>query len=182
MMSDLGSLSYFLGIEIASTADGYYLSQSKYIQELIAHSGLTNTWTAATPMELNLHLKATDGLPLEDPTRYRHLIGSLVYLTATRLDLAYAVHTLGQFVSAPTTVHYAICFVFCAIKGGQSRDNSFMLHLVSRCFMLILMLLGPVIMLIVFQLPDIVSFLVARQLHGSLSGNLRFLGLAQKLN
>jgi hypothetical protein len=107
MMSDLGSLSYFLGIEIVSTADGYYLSQSKYTQEVIARSGLTDTWTAATPMELNLHLKPTDGLPLEDPTRYRHLVGNLVYLTATRPDIAYAVHTLSQFVKAPTTVHYA---------------------------------------------------------------------------
>jgi len=50
MMSDLGSLSYLLGMEIASIVYGYYFSikDSKYIQELIAHSGLTNTQTAAT--------------------------------------------------------------------------------------------------------------------------------------
>ena len=107
MMSDLGSLSYFLGIEIDSTAAGYYLSQSKYIQDLLARSGLTDARSAATPMELNLHLKSSDGSPLADPTRYRHLVGSLVYLTATKPDIAYAVHILSQFVSAPTIVHYA---------------------------------------------------------------------------
>jgi hypothetical protein len=107
MMSELGYLSYFLAIEITSSADGYYLSQYKYVQDLLAHSGLTNTRTAATPMELHLHLKPTDGLPLADPTRYCHLVGSLVYLTATRPDIAHAVHILTQFVSAPTTVHYA---------------------------------------------------------------------------
>ncbi|XP_022679643.1 uncharacterized protein LOC101752932 isoform X1 [Setaria italica] len=107
MMSDLGSLSYFLGIEITSTTDGYYLSQTKYIQDLLARSGITDTRCAATPMELHLHLKPSDGLPLADPTRYRHLVRSLVYLTATRPDIAYAIHILTQFVSAPTTVHYA---------------------------------------------------------------------------
>jgi len=56
MMSDLGPLSYFLGIEITSTPDGYYLSQQKYIQDLLLRSGLTNTRTVATPMELHLKL------------------------------------------------------------------------------------------------------------------------------
>ena len=122
MMSDLGSLSYFLGIEIESTAAGYYLSQSKYIQDLLARSGLTDTRTAATPMELHLHLKPSDGLPLADPTRYRHLVGSLVYLTATRPDIAYAVHILTQFVSAPTTVHYAhLIRVLRYLRGTMSR-------------------------------------------------------------
>ena len=56
MMSDLGPLSYFLGIEVTSTSRGFYLSQHKYLQDLIVRSGLTDTQTAATPMELNLQL------------------------------------------------------------------------------------------------------------------------------
>ena len=58
-------------------------------------------------MELNVHLRATDGDPLPDPTRYRHLVGSLVYLAVTRPDISYPVHILSQFVSAPTSVHYS---------------------------------------------------------------------------
>jgi hypothetical protein len=54
MMSDLGPLSYLLGIEITSTANGYYISQHKYVQDLLHRSGLTDDKTAATPMELNL--------------------------------------------------------------------------------------------------------------------------------
>ena len=57
-------------------------------------------------MELNVHLRASDGDPLADPTRYRHLVGSLVYLAVTRPDISYRVHILSQFVSAPTSVHY----------------------------------------------------------------------------
>ena len=88
-MSDLGSLSYFLGIEVDCTNDGYYISQSRYTHDLVAHSGLTDTRIAATPMELHLQLRSTDGIPLEDPSRYRHLVGSLVYLTVTRPDIHY---------------------------------------------------------------------------------------------
>lgn len=106
MMSDLGPLSYFLGIEFTSTVDGYYLSQHRYIEDLLAQSGLTDTKTVTTPMELHVRLRPTDGTLLDDPSRYRHLVGSLVYLTVTRPDIAYAVHILSQFVSAPTSVHY----------------------------------------------------------------------------
>lgn len=70
MMSDLGSLNYFLGIEVTSTADGYYISQRYYIEDLLAQSGLTNTRTATTPMELNVHIRSTDGTLLNNPFRY----------------------------------------------------------------------------------------------------------------
>jgi hypothetical protein len=53
-------------------------------------------------MELNVHLVATDSEPLEDPTRYHHIVGSVVYLSVTRSDISYSVHILSQFVSAPT--------------------------------------------------------------------------------
>jgi histone deacetylase 1/2 len=91
-MSDLGPLSYFLGIEVKQSTKGYHLSQSKYIQDLIARSGITDTRTAATPIDLHLQLRLNDGVPLEDPSRYRHIVGSLVYLTITRPDIAHTVH------------------------------------------------------------------------------------------
>jgi hypothetical protein len=102
LMSDLGPLWYFFGIEISSTSKGFFLSQEKYIQNLLDRASLTDHRTAETPMELNVHLMATDGEALEDPTRYRHIVGSFVYLGVTRPDISYFVHILSQFVSAPT--------------------------------------------------------------------------------
>jgi len=122
LMSDLGPLCYFLGIEVFSKPQGFYLSQEKYIQDLLDRASLTDHRTIETPMELNVYLRATDGEPLTDPTRYRHLVGSLVYLGVTRPDISYAVHILSQFVSAPTHIHYShLLRVLRYLRGTISR-------------------------------------------------------------
>ncbi|KAJ9563183.1 hypothetical protein OSB04_008343 [Centaurea solstitialis] len=106
-MKDLGKLHYFLGLEVLSDVSGTYLCQAKYISDLLSKAGLSDTKVASTPLEYNLHLTPSAGTPLQDPTRYRQLVGSLVYLTVTRPDIAYAVHTVSQFMAAPRSDHYA---------------------------------------------------------------------------
>jgi hypothetical protein len=85
----------------------FFSSQEKYIQDLLARAALTDEHTVETPMELNVRLRAFDGDPLPDLTRYRHLVWRLVYLAVTRPDTSYHVHILSQFVSATTLVHYS---------------------------------------------------------------------------
>jgi hypothetical protein len=94
LMSDLGPLRYFLGIEI-STPKGFFLSQDKYIQDLLDRASLTDDRAAETPIELNVHLTPTDGKPLEVLTHYHHIVGSLVYLGVTRPDILYSIHILS---------------------------------------------------------------------------------------
>jgi hypothetical protein len=67
--------------------EGFFLYQEKYIHDLLDHASLTDHRTAETRMKLNVHLMITDGEPLEDPTRYRQIIGSLVYLGVIRSDI-----------------------------------------------------------------------------------------------
>jgi len=122
LMSDLGPLRYFLGLEVTSTPGGIFLSQEKYTQELISRAALTDHRTADTPMELGVHLKPIDGAPLADPTRYCQLVGSLVYLGITRPDITHSVHILSQFVLAPTQLHYAhLLRVLRYLRGTTSR-------------------------------------------------------------
>ncbi|XP_039132307.1 uncharacterized mitochondrial protein AtMg00810-like [Dioscorea cayenensis subsp. rotundata] len=61
-------------------------------------------------------------LPYPDPTRYRHLVGSLVYLRHSRPDISHAVHILGRFVAAPTYIHYGhLLRVLRYLRGTVSR-------------------------------------------------------------
>uniref|UniRef100_A0A2N9FNI5 Reverse transcriptase Ty1/copia-type domain-containing protein n=1 Tax=Fagus sylvatica TaxID=28930 RepID=A0A2N9FNI5_FAGSY len=117
-MKDLGTFSYFLGLEVISSSNGYYFSQAKYASNLLSKASLTDSKTVSTPLELNVKLNITDGEPLSDATLYRQLVGSLIYLTVTRPDLAYVVHLVSQFMSAPRSTHYAaILRILQYIKG-----------------------------------------------------------------
>ena len=102
--------------------EGTLLSQEKYTQELLARACLFDQCTVDTPMELGVHLCPTDGEPLKDPSRYRHLVGSLVYLGITRHGISHVVHILSQFVSAPTQLHYShLLRVLRYLRGTSSR-------------------------------------------------------------
>jgi hypothetical protein len=118
--------------------EGFFLSQEKYIQDLLDRASLTDHRTAETLIELNIHLVATDGEPLEDPTRYRHIVGSLVYLGVTRPNFSYSVHILSQFVSAHTQIHYShLLRVLRYLRGTISHrlffPRSSSLQLLAYC-------------------------------------------------
>ncbi|GLU08142.1 hypothetical protein SLE2022_250670 [Rubroshorea leprosula] len=117
-MKDLGVLSYFLGLEVTSSDDGYLLSQVKYASDLVSKAELNDGKSVSTPLEPNVKLTPMDGSPLSDPTRYRQLVGSLVYLTTTRPDIAYVVHIVSQFMAAPRSTHYAaVLRIIRYVKG-----------------------------------------------------------------
>jgi hypothetical protein len=134
-MKDLGPLSYFLGLEISSSSDGYYLTQAKYISDLLSRANLIDSKIVDTPTELNTRLTPDDGEPLRDFTLYRHLVGSLVYLTVTRPDISYAVHQVSQFMAAPRSTHFsAVLRILRYLKGTLfhglyfSSQSSLRLH------------------------------------------------------
>ena len=91
-MKDLGHLNYFLGPEITHCIDGLYIIQAKYVSELLSRAGLTDSKTIDTPVELNAHLTPSEEKPLSNPSLYKRLVDSLVYLTVTRPNISYVVH------------------------------------------------------------------------------------------
>ncbi|KAL4025120.1 hypothetical protein IC575_013498 [Cucumis melo] len=124
-MKDLGNLNYFLGLEISSSSSGYYLSQAKYRRppQSIRYYRLRHFLNTSDP---NVRLTPFDGVPLEDPTLYRQLVGSLIYLTVTRPDIAYAVHIVSQFMAAPRTIHFtAVLRILRYIKGTLGHGLQF---------------------------------------------------------
>ncbi|CAL5418756.1 unnamed protein product [Camellia sinensis] len=122
-MKDLGLLSYFLGLEIFHDPSGYFLSQAKYTSDLLARAGLTDFKTASTPVDLQTRLTPLDGHLLSNATLYRQLVGSVIYLTVTCPDIAYAVHIVSQFMVAPRSPHYdALVRILRYLKDGLQDE------------------------------------------------------------
>ena len=82
-MKDLGTLTYFLDLEVDNVASGVFLNQHKYTQDLISLVGLQDSSSIDTPLELNVKYRREEGDILPDPTKFRQLVRSLKYLTIT---------------------------------------------------------------------------------------------------
>ena len=108
-LKDLGTLNYFLGIEVQQSPGSILLSQRKYASELLRRAGLLQCTPASTPMASSDKLTATDGtlLTAEESTRYRSVVGGLQYLTMTRPDLSFAVNKVCQYLHAPRCTHWS---------------------------------------------------------------------------
>ncbi|GKV34357.1 hypothetical protein SLEP1_g42734 [Rubroshorea leprosula] len=167
---------------MTSSHDGYMLSQVKYASDLVSKVELNDGKSVSTPLKPNVKLTPMDGFPLSDPTRYRQLVGSLVYLTTIRPDIAYAVHIVSQFMTAPRSTHYvAVLRIIRYVKGTLFHGLHF-LPTPPLCFALTLMLIGLVILLIV-DLPLVTVFsLVILLSLGGVRNKLFHLALVLKLS
>eukprot|EP00253_Pinus_taeda_P026857 PITA_26857 len=104
-ITDLGYVHYYLGIEVTQHPKSIFLSQKKYIVDLLNRFGMAECNPLTTPMEQNLKLTSTEGKEFEDATKYRQLVGSLKYLTTTRLDISFAVGILSTVMQKPCEGH-----------------------------------------------------------------------------
>jgi hypothetical protein len=105
-MKDLGLMHYFLGLEVWQRPNEIFLSQGKYTVEILQRFRMMDCKSMATPMTINLKLLSDSSSDLVDPTMYRQLIGSLIYLVNTRPDICFAVNTLSQYMVEPRHVHW----------------------------------------------------------------------------
>ena len=103
----MGSLHYFLGLEVFYLDTGIAITQQKFANELLRASGISQFKKVVTPLPLNLKLHMSDSPLYSNPTHYRSLVGKLNFLTHTRPDLAFTVQTLSQFMQSPTEAHYS---------------------------------------------------------------------------
>ncbi|KAJ0985382.1 hypothetical protein J5N97_003738 [Dioscorea zingiberensis] len=114
---DLGSLHYFLGLEVHRTPAGLFLSQTKYAHDILARINMLECKPVATPMVVSHHLSC-DGDLCSDATLYRSLVGALQYLTITRPDISHAVTAVSQYMHAPTELHLqAVKRILRYVKG-----------------------------------------------------------------
>ncbi|GKB42220.1 uncharacterized mitochondrial protein-like protein [Tanacetum coccineum] len=106
------------GLQVKQKEDGIFISQDKYVTEILKKFGFTNVKTASTPMETQkLLLKDEDGEEV-DVHLYRSMIGSLMYLTSSRPDIMFAVCACARYQVNPKVSHlYAVKRIFRYLKG-----------------------------------------------------------------
>ncbi|GJY03213.1 retrovirus-related pol polyprotein from transposon TNT 1-94 [Tanacetum coccineum] len=117
-MSMMGELNFFLGLQIKQMEDSIFFNQSKYIKEMLKKFGLEESKPMKTPMSFDTKLTKDEECESVDSTKYRDMIGSLLYLTTSRPDVLFSVYLCARFQEAPKTSHLeAVKRIFRYIKG-----------------------------------------------------------------
>ena len=104
-MSMIGELSFFLGLQIKQLKEGTFVCQSKYVKDILKKFGMEDAKPIKTPMATNGHLDLDEGGNPVDQKLYRSMIGSLLYLTASRPDIMFSVCMCARFQAAPRECH-----------------------------------------------------------------------------
>ncbi|OIW12049.1 hypothetical protein TanjilG_24473 [Lupinus angustifolius] len=126
-LKQLGTLDYFLGIEVKSLSDGrLFLSQSKYVRDLLEKANMSNAKPINSPMVHTVKLTKEGSNHLENPSLYRSIVGALQYATITRPDIAYSVNKVCQFLANPLEEHWsAVKRILRYLVGTQNHGIIF---------------------------------------------------------
>ncbi|GJX75429.1 putative ribonuclease H-like domain-containing protein [Tanacetum coccineum] len=131
-MSSMGELTFFLGLQVQQKEDGIFISQDKYVAKILKNFNYSDVKSASTPIDLEKPLVKDGDADDIDVHLYRSMIGSLMYLTASRPDIMFAVCACARFQVTPKTSHLlAVKKIFRYLKGKPtlylwySRDSPF---------------------------------------------------------
>ncbi|XP_041003920.1 uncharacterized mitochondrial protein AtMg00810-like [Juglans microcarpa x Juglans regia] len=104
-MSMIGELNFILGIQVKQTNEGIFISQSKYAKDFVKKFGMEGKTHARTPMSTSIKIRTNPTGKNIDPTLYRNMIGSLLYITASRPDITFSVGVCARFHANPKESH-----------------------------------------------------------------------------
>ncbi|GJQ94742.1 putative ribonuclease H-like domain-containing protein [Tanacetum coccineum] len=139
-MSSMGELIFFLGLQVQQKGDGIFISQDKYVADILKKFDFdfTTIKAASTPIQTNKALNKDEEAEDVDVYLYRSMIGSLMYLTASRPDIMFVVCACARFQVTPKTSHlHAVKRIFRYLKGQSKlglwypRDSPFDLEAFS---------------------------------------------------
>ena len=124
-LKDLGDLHYFIRVEVQQTREGIFLSQQKYIRDLLKRANMEGARPIHTPLSTKPTLQLNDGHPPADQKQYKSVIGALQYLPITRPDIVFAVNKLAQFMHQSSQLHWTSTKrVFRYLKGTITHGIS----------------------------------------------------------
>ncbi|GJT21712.1 hypothetical protein Tco_0891649 [Tanacetum coccineum] len=114
----MGELTFFLGLQVTQKDDGIFISQDKYVDEILKKFGFSTIKKASTPMETSKSLLKDAEAKDVDVHLYRSMIGSLMYLTSSRPDIMFTVCACVRFQVTPKVSHFhAVKRIFRYLKG-----------------------------------------------------------------
>ncbi|KAK2990384.1 hypothetical protein RJ640_003017 [Escallonia rubra] len=117
-MSMMGELTFFLGLQIKQSKEGIFINQSKYTRELLKRFGLENAKPRGTPISPSVNLIKDENGKDVDSKLFRGMIGSLLYLTASRPDIMFSVCICARFQACPKESHLsAVKRIFKYLSG-----------------------------------------------------------------
>eukprot|EP00253_Pinus_taeda_P004887 PITA_04887 len=119
-MSLLGELTYFLGLQEQQTKDGIFLSQTKYLKQILKKYGMEDSKPVCTPMVRGCTLSSSDESLTVNQPAYKSMIGSLIYLIGTKQDIMHAKGIVGWFQANPKESHLQVVTkIFKYLQGTQ---------------------------------------------------------------
>ena len=125
-IKELGKLKYFLGIEVAYSTQEIFISQQKYVTDLLRETGKIGCKPVSTPIDPNHKLGEAKEEPVVDKRMYQRLVGRLIYLAHSRPDIAYSVSVISQFMHDPRESHLqAVYRVLHYLKGNPGKGILF---------------------------------------------------------
>lgn len=120
-MSMMGELNYFLGLQIKQTKEGIFINQAKYVKDLLKKFDFEGMKPLSTPMSSSIKIDKDENGKAVDITKYRGMIGSLLYLTASRPDIMYSVCLCARYQSNPKESHLnAVKRIFRYLSGTKN--------------------------------------------------------------
>nr|GEY34116.1 hypothetical protein [Tanacetum cinerariifolium] len=123
-ISMMGKISFFLGLQISQSPRGIFINQSKYALESLKKYGFESCDPVDTPMGEKSKLDEDKEGKAVDPSHYRGMIGTLLYLTASRPDLQFAICMCARYQARPTEKHiHAVKRIFRYLRGTVHRER-----------------------------------------------------------
>jgi hypothetical protein len=125
-IKDLGFLKYFLGIKIVRSPKDLFISQRKYILDLLKETEKLGCKSVSTPIDNKYKLNTENGEPVEDINHFRRLVGRLIYLTVTRPNISFFVSQISKFMHTPRTTHLNVIEMILRYLKGTPRKEILM--------------------------------------------------------
>ena len=107
-MTDLGKMRYFLGLEVLQKSSGVFINQKKYALEVLKRFGMDKSNSVHNPIVPGCKLGKDEGGVKVDKTHFKQMVGSLMYLTATRPDMMFVVSLISRYMENPTETHLQV--------------------------------------------------------------------------